>query len=484
MFAKIDLSKKMKKEEHKGLMPPLKERLGELQREVHEAGVPVIIVFEGWDPMSMAGVINRFMLPLDPRGFSYHDITSPELLEERMPFMWRFWTRAPWKGNIAVFDRSWYTRAVAECLDGGKCKAIPQEVIDDINRFESLLADDGTVIIKLFLHTSKGGEKRPDRKGVAPEACGLLMEDLDSDRLYRKHLPLLEKIMERTDASNAPWVIVEADDLEYAEVKVARTVIDRLETAVRGPYRPDTMAAGPKVTSPRPDVDLSLKLQDGDYKGQLEKQQGRMRGVQCELFNRKKRLVVVFEGRDASGKGGNINRLTQTLNPRTYQVVPTGAPDDMELAHHYLWRFIRRMPLPGHMSIFDRSWYGRVLVERVSSLATEAEWKRAYREINDFERWMVDNDIVVVKLWLEVDKKTQLERFIERVDDPRKTWKITADDWSARERWDRYTEAIDDMLERTSTPYAPWAVIPSNDKNYARVETIKRIADAVNDALD
>lgn len=483
MFEAVDLSKKMKKEEHKVVAPPLKVRLGELQRMVHASGIPVMIVFEGWDPMSMASVINKVLVPLDPRGFTYHNITSPERVELQMPFIWRFWMRAPWKGSIAIFDRSWYSRAVTECLDGSKCKALPQETIEDINRFEELLTDDGTAVIKLFLHTSKVEERKSSKKEGSIEACGLISEDLDSERLYRKHLPLLEDIMQRTDTPHAPWVIVEADDPEYAEVKVLRNIIDRLELALKRPPRLESAPSVVMAPSPRATIDLSARLTDNEYKDALEKVQGRMKGAQCELFRRKKRLVVVFEGRDASGKGGNITRLAQALNPRTYRVVPTGAPDDMELAHHYLWRFYRNLPLPGHMSIFDRSWYGRVLVERVESLTPEADWRRAYREINDFERWLVDNDAIVVKLWLEVDKETQLKRFIERVDDPRKTWKITSEDWAAREKWDNYTEAIDEMLERTSSSYAPWTVVASNDKNHSRVETIRAIADAVDKAL-
>jgi polyphosphate:AMP phosphotransferase len=484
MLGAVDPSKKMKKEEYKKVVPPLKEKLGELQRKVHAAGIPVMVVFEGWEPMSMAYIINKVLLPLDPRGFTYHNITSPERIEREMPFMWRFWMRTPWKGNIAIFDRSWYSRAVAECLDESKCKSLPQDLIEDINRFEEMLADDGTIIIKLFLHTSKGGERRADRRASQAEACGLLSEDLDSDRLYRKHLPLLEDIMQRTDTPMSPWIVVESDDPEYAEVKVLRNIIDRLESSLARPPRPEVAAPMVMGGSPRATVDLSAMLPDDEYKDRLDKQRGRMKEAQCRLFQKKKRLVVVFEGRDASGKGGNINRLAQVLNPRTYRVIPTGAPDDMELAHHYLWRFQRNLPPPGHIRIFDRSWYGRVLVERVESLVPEATWRRAYREINEFERWLVDNDTIVVKLWLEVDKETQLKRFIERVDDPRKTWKITPDDWAAREKWDLYTEAIDEMLERTSTPRAPWTVVASNDKNHSRVETMRTIADAVERALE
>lgn len=484
MFKAVDPSRQLRKGEHKAVMPPLNARLGELQRELREARIPVIIVFEGWEPTAMAFVINRVLLHLDPRGFTYHNISVPDHGEMEMPFMWRFWMRTPWKGQIAIFDRSWYSRAVTECLDEGKCKALPQDVIDGIVHFERLLSDDGTVMIKLFLHTSKREMVRPSHLSSTPEACGLVVEDLDAERLFRKNLPLLEEIMAMTDLPCCPWTVVESDDPDHAEVKVARTLIGRMEEALR-PRPPRTLEkVEPSGTSPRLTADLTLSMPDEVYKEKLVKWQDSIREAQCRLFKTKWRLVVVFEGRDASGKGGAINRLAQALSPRTYHVIPTGVPDDMELSHHYLWRFQRRLPPPGHIAIFDRSWYGRVLVERVGSLVPEATWRRAYREINEFERILVDHRTIIVKLWLEVDMDTQLERFRERESDPQKTWKITPEDWKARERWDAYSEAIDEMLERTSTSHAPWTVIGSRDKNHSRIRTLKTIAQAVEKELD
>ncbi len=484
MFNMVDLSKKMGKDEHRKLMPNLKVRLGELQRQVHEASLPVMIVFEGWDAASMASTINQLLLPFDPRGFSYYNIGAPDQVEEQMPFMWRFWMRTPWKGRIAIFDRSWYSRAVTECLDQGKCKAPPKDMIKDINRFEKLLTDDGAVMIKLFLHTSHEEDRKPRWKVSDQEACGLIQEDLDAVKHYRKHLPFVEGMMEKTDHPNAPWVIVEADDPEFAEVKVMQTIIDSLSRSLIAHEKPSEgglgTTSGPSI---RGNLDLDVRVADDEYKERLQKDQAKLRGIQCDLYRKKKRLVVVFEGRDAAGKGGDINRLTQTLNPRTYDVVPTSAPSDMELSHHYLWRFHRRLPLPGHIVIFDRSWYGRVLVERVNELAPEGDWRRAFREINDFERMLVESDAIVVKLWLEVDKKTQLQRFIERVDDPHKVWKISQDDWDAREKWDLYSEAIDEMLLRTSTSYAPWTIVESNDKNHSRLKTLKTIIEAADKGL-
>jgi len=202
---------------------------------------------------------------------------------------------------------------------------------------------------------------------------------------------------------------------------------------------------------------------------------------QAELFEKQRSLVVVFEGRDASGKGGAISRLTTSLNPRTYKVAPIYAPSSLERAHHYLWRFYRALPSRGHVAIFDRSWYGRVLVERVDDLAAEAEWSRAYQEINDLERSLIDDGTIIVKIWLEIDKAAQLKRFLDRVDDPKKSWKITADDWKSRAKWDEYSEAVDEMLLRTSTDLAPWTVVEGNDKNYARLKALRTVLDATKD---
>jgi polyphosphate kinase 2 (PPK2 family) len=339
-------------------------------------------------------------------------------------------------------------------------------------------------IIKIFLQSIKPDDQLSQHKIRELEACGLVQDDLDIARHYRENLPFLEELLTKTNQTYAPWVVVESDDEEYAEVTVLRTLVDALTNALNQPMPvSDEPLVRVKYKSMRTEVDLDVKVADDDYKDKLEKYQAKLRGLQCEMYRKKKRLVIVFEGRDASGKGGDINRFTQTLNPRTYEVVPVFAPNDTELSHHYLWRFYRRLPLPGHIAIFDRSWYGRVLVERVKNITPPSVWKRAYKEISDFEAMLVDNDTIIVKLWLEVDKKVQLQRFIERVEDPRKIWKITQDDWEAREMWDQYTEAIDEMLSLTSTPIAPWTIIESNDKNHSRLKTLKTIIDQVEDKL-
>lgn len=461
MFERYDLSRKTSKGELRKLYPPLAERLGELQRAGREKGLPVIVVFEGLDPLRSIGPIRRFMQPLDPRGFRYHNVGAPSPLDLQHPFLWRYWVRTPPRGQVAIFDRSWYGRALADERD-------EQRRLDEVLRFERVLADDGFLFLKFFLLTAPGR-----RGGDGPDACGLTADDRSlGERIGPSRF---ERAVELTDRPHAPWTVVEAEDEEHAVIKVLRTAVERLEQALATAPGDSAAPPLPSGASPRAGIDLSLKVKDRAYEEQLEGLQARLRERQCELVRERRSLVVVFEGRDAAGKGGAIARLAQALNPRTSRVVPVYAPTAAEKAHHYLWRFHRALPSRGHIALFDRSWYGRVLVERVEGLATPSEWSRAYREIKEFERSLVDDGATVVKLWLEVDRQTQLKRFVDRAEDPRKAWKITADDWRSRERWDEYSQAVDEMLVRTAAPHAPWTVVEGNDKNYARLKTLRTV---------
>ena len=476
MFEHIDLSKKMTKGEFKDQYPQLKDDLGWAQRELRDNKVPVMVVFEGWDAARMTEEVNQFLLPLDPRGYKYHSIGRPEGAEIDQPFMWRFWLRIPSQGSMVIFDRSWYSRALLE-TDRGTM----EERMAEIKRFEKVLSDDGTLILKFFLHTSPSKVMK-SKNSSEFEACGLIQESNGLSEDYEELLPQWQRLIEATDLPQAPWTIVEAEDDHYSVIKILRTAVERFKHRLDPSHQVDGVSHEmPALSSDRSGVDLSIKVKDSDYEEKLPKYQARMKDVQCTLFRKKKSMIVIFEGRDAAGKGGNIARLAQALNPRTYAVIPVTAPTAEEKARHYLWRFYRDIPLPGHLSIFDRSWYGRVLVERVEGFASEREWRRAYQEINDFEKSLVDNGSVIVKLWLEIDKKTQLERFIQRVEDPKKTWKITAEDWEAREKWDLYTRAADEMLVRTSTTYAPWTIVEANDKNFGRLKTLRTIIDAAKD---
>lgn len=471
MLQNLDLSKKLKKGEFAKQLPDLRTQLGELQRRLRRAQIPVIILFEGWEPALMAKVINQLLVPLDPRGFDYHNIgpSSPE--ESKHSFLWRFWIKTPAKGRITIFDRSWYSSSAARSMDAGMEDIIIKDV-KEINTFERQLVDSGVMIIKLFLHVQDA-----DRTPTDEEVCGLVKDDLELIKRQKKYVPIIDKMITATETPLAPWTIIESADEEFATLKVLKTVVNRMESALEAN---GTASEGGYCKMEYPAIQSTpaySKLNSDTYRTKLEKYQQRLKKVQMELYRQKRPLVLVFEGRDAAGKGGNILRITQSLNPRTYQVVPTGAPNDVEISHHYLWRFYLGLPEKGHISIFDRSWYGRVLVERVDKITPEQDWRRAYREINEFEKSMVDDNTILIKMWLEITKEEQLQRFIERVDNPLKNWKISNDDWLAREKWDDYTAAIDEMIVRTSQPYAPWYIIDSNDKQSARLQSQKTILD-------
>ena len=232
-------------------------------------------------------------------------------------------------------------------------------------------------------------------------------------------------------------------------------------------------------------LDLGQRLSKQEYERDLLRHQVQLRELAWQLYQRKRSLVLVFEGRDAAGKGGCIRRLAEKLDPRGYEVFPIAAPEGDDKAHHYLWRFWRRLLPPDEKQIliFDRSWYGRVLVERVEGFCTEDAWKRAYREINDFERQLVDAGAVVVKFWLQISPEEQLRRFEKRQDTPYKRWKLTPEDWRNREKWGRYDVAVEDMLLKTSTLTAPWTVVEANFKWFARVKCLKTIVGAVSKSL-
>ncbi|MCX6650979.1 MAG: polyphosphate:AMP phosphotransferase [Methanomassiliicoccales archaeon] len=487
MFEHVDLDKHLDQASYDKVVPELKDRLGELQRQARDAGMPVIVVFEGWDTVGLSEIVNKFILPLDPRGFLVHPISAPSSEERSRPFLWRFFVRIPARGRIAVFDRSWYFRSLARAIDRKEDDA--RQTWREIAEFEEMLSRDDYLIMKFFLHISKKEHKKRLEKYRESELnqCGISDVELDFFKKYEKMLPLIEEMIERTDREHAPWTIVEAEDPKFASAKILTTSVRMLEyglskLASKNQIHMDSnplIKNGQMFNSSRGGVDLQKNLSQAEYRDKLKKLQDRVGELQCELNRLKFSTIVVFEGWDAAGKGGAIQRLTAELNPRGYEVVPVGSPTVDEKAHHYLWRFYQKLPPAGHVRIFDRSWYGRVLVERVEGFCSTEEWKCAYKEINQFEEMLVKNGTVLVKIWMEIDKDTQMQRFKERDADPHKQWKITEEDWRNRDKWDFYGRAIDEMLFRTSTNQAPWTIVESNDKYYSRVKTLQTIVAAM-----
>lgn len=490
MLENIDLSRKVSKAEYKQAKDDLDLRLSGLDRRAREAGTPIMIVFEGWDAAGKGTLINELILPLDPRGFSVRSTLAPNQEEAMRPFLWRFWTKAPAKGRIAIFDRSWYRRVLNDRVDGDISGASLQQAYDDIVSFERQLADDGNLIIKFFLHISKEEQKKRFAKlrRRPTTAWRVTKEDVRRQKQYPEYLAATDEMLAGTDSDFAPWTVIEANNQRFATLKIFNTVINALESGLesaRPQAKPRRKAA---AATNLPDalnasvldkVDLSRSLEREAYKNRLKRAQKRVRELEHEIYMRRIPVVVVYEGWDAAGKGGNIRRLTQNLDPRGYEVVPIAAPTDIEKAHHFLWRFWNHMPKAGHLTIFDRSWYGRVLVERVEGFCSVSDWKRSYREINEMERHLANFGTVLVKFWIQIDKDEQLKRFRARERDEHKRWKITEEDWRNRKKWDAYKEAVDEMLFRTSTPYAPWTIVESNCKLHARIKAIETVCKAI-----
>ena len=507
MLEKVDLSKKMSKEEYKEKMSQLETRIGFLQRECKALKIPVMIVFEGFGAAGKGLQIGRLIQSMDPRGFQVYPIKN-ETEEERMhPFMWRFWTKTPEKGRIAIYDGSWYRRVLIDRFEKRtKEKELP-EAFHSINSFEEQLTDDGTVIIKLFLDISKKEQKKRFEKLQRNKetAWRVTQGDLERNAKYDEYAAMMEDMLFKTDTDYAPWTIVEATDRRFATVKIYTTVIkamaDQIEKlSVQAEKKAGTEAgqscgnvsqvaqeADRELRELQVSIlskaDLTLKYTREEYDGKLEKLQKKMEKLTGELYRRRIPVVLGFEGWDAGGKGGAIKRLTAKMDARGYTVNPTASPNDIEKAHHYLWRFWRAMPKAGHVAIFDRTWYGRVMVERIEGFCTKEEWQRAYKEINDMEKDLYDAGAIVIKFWMHIDKDEQERRFKERQQNPEKQWKITDEDWRNREKWEQYEDAVNEMLLRTSTDYAPWVVVEGNDKYYARVKVLKTVVDAIEERL-
>ncbi len=488
MLEKIDLSKEIGQDTYKKRIGEQKEKLGVLQRKCKEAGIPVMIVFEGMGASGKGTQINHLIQALDPRGFDVY-ANDKSTREERLhPFLWRFWTKIPAQGRIAIFDRSWYRQVTMERFDGKIPETAMPGALRDIQSFERQLTDDGMVIIKLFLYISEKEQKKRFQKLESSKDTSwrVSKDDWRRNKDYSRFLSICEEMLEKTDMDYAPWTIIEATDKKYAAVKIMTHVTDILEEALRQrqlrgerkekevltrsvKYQNDVLSG----------VDLNKSLSKEDYKKKIDFLQERLEHLHSQVYRLKIPVVLGFEGWDAAGKGGAIRRLTSHLDPRGYKVYPTSAPNDIERVHHYLWRFWNHVPKAGHIAIFDRTWYGRVLVERIEGFCSEEEWKQAYQEINEMEEHMANAGAVVLKFWLHIDKDEQERRFLARQQNPLKQWKITEEDWRNREKWDQYEDAVNEMLVRTSTTDAPWIVVEGNCKYYARVKILKTVVDAL-----
>ncbi|MGB3860674.1 MAG: hypothetical protein WBE11_19600 [Candidatus Aminicenantaceae bacterium] len=490
MLEFVDLKKTINKSEYKPASTKLEQKLGALQRDLKNHKIPILFLFEGWDAAGKGTLINRLTLAFDPRGFKVYPILPPNEEERMRPFLWRFWRKLPERGEMAIFDRSWSGRLIEDRVEKTIKGKILLNAYKEINSFERQLSNDGYLILKFFLHISKKEQKRRFKDFADNPATQwrVTERDWEHHEQYEKYIQYYEEMLTKTDTDFAPWNIVGAHDRRFATLQIFTTAVESIQKRIENVSQKKDAKTAKKTSPPTlpklqesilDRVDLSLSLSREQYEKDLKKYQERMREMEHEVYKKRIPVVIVYEGWDASGKGGNIKRLVQRMDPRGYEVIPIGAPTESELKQHYLWRFRKHFPKAGHIVIFDRSWYGRVMVERVEGYCTEEEWKRAYSEINEMEEHWANFGAVIVKFWVHISKEEQLERYESRKSLAYKKWKITEEDWRNREKWSLYKDAVDEMLFRTSTRYAPWTVIEGNSKLYARIKALKTVIQSV-----
>ncbi len=591
MLQAVDFSlEPLPKDAYKRRHRQLTEKLVVLQQEARRAGVGLVVLFEGWNGAGKGSRISDLMYHLDARATSVHVTENLDVAAARafagkdhgvtgyFPFMQEFWRALGPRGNITFYDRGWYTAAMQQVLynlfgalslpkgprkpdalfdglDKWQVQAVRRHV-DSIAAFERQLVDDGYVVVKFFVHmTKKGQKKRLTRLHDDPVTRWRVSEEkLARIGNYEEAYAVYDRLLEASDFAFAPWTLLNGEDKRRANIAVAETLVNAIESALGGGFaaedgpapaatpatgaavapgnaaatsasavpghaaaRMGAVAGGVAAAAPAPDasvasggaaqsgaaaasaaqapassrfplaacrprldeIDHSLTLDEQAYHQQLKSLQKRLNALENLMYQQRIPLMVMYEGWDAAGKGGNIKRVAQALDARAYTVYPSPAPTKPELLHPHLWRYWTRLPKAGHVGLYDRSWYGRVLVERVEGFATPAQWSRAYDEINEFERDLVEWGAILIKFWVEVSPEEQLRRFREREADPAKQWKITEEDWRNREKRPQYLEAVDDMFRLTSTEFAPWAVLESDDKRYARVKALEIIVAAL-----
>lgn len=495
MFEVAELGHTVEKPAYKEKSTQLRTQLLTIQYQLKDCPFPVIIIISGVDGSGKGEVIHKLNEWLDPRHMRTIALGEATDEERERPKFWRYWRTLPAKGTIGVYVGSWYSDPIAKRVYQKIDDNALQSELTQINQLEQLLTDDNTLIIKCWLHLKK--EDQAKRLKILAKNPATKWRVTDKDRqhlgLYDEFIGVAEQVLTETSTAYAPWLIVEGSDIRYSSLTVGQHVLERIEHHIQQ-YNATLSTANDLQSSSNnsqitqynllDSLDLSLKQGKSDYKKQLEKYQGKLNELSRHALAAKRSSILVFEGWDAAGKGGAIRRLTESMDARHYQVIPIAAPTDEERSHHYLWRFWRHIPQAGQVTIYDRSWYGRVLVERVEGLASNSQWQRAYSEIVNFEEALLAHGIVIMKFWLHIDKDEQLDRFKRREQISYKQFKITEEDYRNREKWDDYQKAVNEMITRTSTSKSPWLLVEANDKYYARIKVIKAYCERLEKMLD
>ena len=494
MFESAELGHKIDKATYDKQVPRLRADLLDAQYDMGELKkYAAIILVNGVNGAGKGETVNLLNAWMDPRHIQTHAFPPPSDEERERPFMWRFWRALPPRGKIGILFGNWYTEPIVNRARKITKAADLDQSIEEINRFEKMLADEGTLILKVWMHLSKPAQKKRLKALEKNKTTRWRVTRTDWAHfdMYDKFRTVSEHVLRHTSTGHAPWIVVEGADENYRSLTVANILLDALRKRQkieqgRGWKARSAAAPLPQAIDSRDLInalDMTQSLSKKRFEKDLEKYQGRLNLLTRNPKFKERSLIVVFEGSDAAGKGGSIRRITGALDARQYQTIPIAAPTEEERAQPYLWRFWRHVPRVGRVTIFDRSWYGRVLVERVEGFAQEADWMRAYAEINDFEDQLVRSGAIVVKFWLAITAEEQLKRFKEREKTRFKRFKITEEDWRNRKKWDDYERAVCDMIDRSSTEIAPWTLVEANDKYHARIKVLKTLCDRLEDAL-
>jgi len=489
MLKNMNFPEKPEEEELKTRLKAAREKLFGQQMLLKEHKIPVLVLVEGWGTAGKGSIIGQMIQNIDPRFFKVASMDQPTEEEKRKPFLCRHFARIPEAGKFMFLDSGWMDEVTEMKVHEKMDQKTYEQRIDSIRRFERQLTDNGYLVIKFFCHISEKEQKKRIEALVGDIDTRWRVSENDKwqNKHYEKCLEVFDRYLEDTNTPSAPWYVIDAKSKKWAELQALEILTQGIEIALQNQSLavPLLQNVFPLVKMPKlSEIALDPVVEEKEYKEELDKLQGQLKELHNRLYRKKVPVVILYEGWDAAGKGGNIKRITEALDPRGFEVHPIASPEPYEKARHYLWRFWTKLPKTGHIAIFDRSWYGRVMVERLEGFCSENDWKRAYNEMNEFEKELHDWGAVIIKFWVQIDKDTQLERFTMRQNTPEKQWKITDEDWRNREKWDAYEIAVNEMIQKTSTSYAPWHILESVDKKYARLKALKIVIRELEKALE
>ncbi len=471
-----------------GEIKQLRAELLARQQRIREAKLPVLVLLEGWAAAGKGSLIKELISEIDPR---FYTVVSPAIVpesESRYPFLYPYAAAIPENGKLVFLDSGWMESAVRKGLRLEISREEYKNRIRAVNEFERQLRDGGYLLLKIFLDI--GRDEQADRLRALSEnpdtEWRVTADDLWQHREYKQFKKAYEEFMEET-GETVRWHVLDGRKREAAVRDALKLLLAKIDKGLeKGRYTGEPFEEEfPLLKMPKlSEVDLSPVMDDEEYKKELKKLQHRLSELHNVIYRKKIPVILCYEGWDAAGKGGNIRRVAYPLDPRGFDVHPIASPEPHELNRHFLWRFWTRLPRSGHICIFDRTWYGRVMVERLEGFCSEKDWQRAYNEINEFERQLTDWGAVLLKFWIHIDPETQLARFTDRQNTPEKQWKITDEDWRNRDKWPQYEVAVNEMLQKTSTKNAPWFIIESNDKKYARIRTLRIVVKELEKACE